>query len=63
MNRAFVILVVGILLALVSLLADTLGIGSAGMGSQQTAGVAVGVIVAIIGGVLLSQGRTGGDCA
>ncbi len=63
MNKAVVILVIGILLALVSLLADTLGIGSGGMGWTQITGAVVGGIVAIIGGVLLSRGGTGVNSA
>ena len=63
MNKAVVILIIGILLALVSLLADTLGIGSGGMGWKQITGAVVGGIVAIIGGVLLSRSGTGVDSA
>ena len=50
-------------MALVSLLADTLGFGSAGMGWKQIAGTVVGVVVAIIGGVMLSRGSAGGQSA
>ena len=63
MNIAVVILVLGILLVVVSLLADTLGIGTAGMGWKQITGAVVGVIVAIIGGVLRSRGGTSSDSA
>ena len=59
MNKAVVILVIGILLALVSLLADAVGIGSGGIGWKQLTGTAVGLVVAIIGGVMLSRSGTG----
>lgn len=55
MNMALIVLVLGILLVLVSLLADVLGIGSGGMGWRQITGAVVGVVVAIIGGVLRSR--------
>ena len=63
MNKPLLILVLGVLLALVSLLADTLGFGSAGTGWKQIAGTVVGVVVAIIGGVMLSRGSAGGQSA
>ena len=47
---ALVVLVVGVLLALVALLADILGVGSEpGFGWKQSAGLAVGLVLAAIG--------------
>ena len=47
---ALVILVVGVLLALVSLFADPLGVGGEpGFGYKQTAGLVVGVALAALG--------------
>jgi hypothetical protein len=49
-KSALVILVVGVLLALVSLLADALGIGGEpGFGYKQGAGLLVGVVLVAIG--------------
>ncbi len=51
-----VLLVVGVLLALVSVLADTLGLGSnPGFGLWQAGGLAVGVAVAALGMVRLRR--------
>jgi hypothetical protein len=48
------LIVIGVILLIVSLFFDSLGLGGApGMGLKQIAGMAVGVIVAIIGGWLL----------
>jgi hypothetical protein len=55
MNIATILLVLGILLALVSLLADVLGIGVVGLGWKQITGFIVGLVVAIVGGVLRSR--------
>ena len=49
-GSALVILVVGVLLALVSLFADVLGVGGEpGFGRKQTAGLVVGVVLVAIG--------------
>jgi hypothetical protein len=49
-SSALVILVVGVLLALVSLFADPLGIGGEpGFGYKQTAGLVVGLALAVAG--------------
>jgi hypothetical protein len=49
-GSALVILVVGVLLALVSLFADALGIGGEpGFGYKQAAGLAVGVMLMALG--------------
>jgi uncharacterized membrane protein len=63
MNIAVMMLVIGIVLALVSLLADPIGIGSAGFGWKQITGVVIGVVLAVIGGVLRSRGNTHGPTA
>jgi len=50
MNRAAVILVVGVLLFLVSLMADAFGIGEGtGIGWKQITGAVIGVVIAAIG--------------
>jgi hypothetical protein len=49
-GSALVILVVGVLLALVSLFADALGVGGQpGFGWKQTVGLAVGVALVALG--------------
>jgi hypothetical protein len=50
MNKAVVVLVIGVLLFLVSLTADTVGIGEGtGLGWKQITGAVVGVVIAAIG--------------
>jgi hypothetical protein len=50
MNRAVVILIVGVLLFLVSVTADTVGVGEgSGFGWKQITGAIVGAVVAAIG--------------
>jgi hypothetical protein len=51
---AIVLLAVGVIILLVSALADILGIGGNPLvfGYKQLAGVAVGAVIALIGGVL-----------
>ena len=45
-----ILLIVGIVLVLGSLLADTLGLGdSSGLGTAQIAGLVAGVILAVVG--------------
>jgi hypothetical protein len=52
-TAGIVLLVVGIVVLLLSLLADVLGVGTrAGFGYYQIAGVVVGAIVAVVGLVL-----------
>ena len=47
------LVVVGIVLALVSALAEPLGLGDDnGLGLQQVGGVVVGVVVALVGGAM-----------
>jgi hypothetical protein len=47
---ALVVLIVGVLLALVSLFADAVGVGAEpGFGYKQTAGLMVGVALAALG--------------
>jgi membrane associated rhomboid family serine protease len=49
-GSALVMLVVGVLLALVSIFADALGVGGEpGFGYKQAAGLVVGVVLAVIG--------------
>ena len=49
-GSGLIVLVIGALLALVSLFADALGIGGEpGFGYKQAAGVLIGVVVAAIG--------------
>ena len=49
-NLGVILLVVGVLLFLVSLAADSLGLGSnPGLGWKQIAGVVIGVVVAAAG--------------
>ena len=51
-----VLLVVGVIILLVSLLADTIGIGGAArFGYRQIAGAVVGVILAIVGYFFFSR--------
>jgi hypothetical protein len=59
---AIVLLAVGVIVLLVSALADILGIGGNPLvfGYKQLAGVAVGAVIALIGGVLCWwSGRSG----
>ena len=50
------LLVVGIIILVVSLLADPIGIGDrACFGSQQILGTVIGAIVTIVGGVLVRR--------
>jgi hypothetical protein len=56
MNKAVVVLVVGVLVFLVSLTADVTGIGEGGaIGWKQILGAVVGVVVAAIGMVQLRK--------
>ena len=59
MNRiGVVIVVVGVIIALVSALADPIGIGDEdGFGLKQAAGVIVGIVVAIAGALVGAKGR------
>ena len=48
------LIVIGVIVLIVSLAADSLGIGGApGIGMKQLAGAGVGVVVAIVGGWLM----------
>jgi hypothetical protein len=49
------LLAVGVILLIVSLVADVIGIGLPGFGLKQIAGTVAGVIVAVIGFVLYSR--------
>ena len=50
MNKAVVVLVVGVLIFLVSLTADSLGVGEGtGIGWKQITGAVVGVVIAAVG--------------
>jgi hypothetical protein len=50
MNKAVVVLVVGVLVFLVSLTADFFGIGEGtGIGWKQITGAAIGVVIAAVG--------------
>ena len=56
MNKAVMILGVGVLLFLVSLMADSVGIGEGtGVGWKQITGAVVGVVIAAIGMVQLKK--------
>lgn len=56
MNKAVVVLVVGVLVFLVSLTADVTGIGEGGaIGWKQILGAVIGVVVAAIGMVQLRK--------
>lgn len=56
MNKAVVILVVGVLLFLVSLMADTVGIGEGtGIGWKQITGAVIGVVIAAAGMMQLKK--------
>lgn len=46
------LLIVGIVLALASLLADVVGVGAEGFGTYQIVGLIVGIVVAAIGAYL-----------
>jgi hypothetical protein len=50
-----ILLIVGAILLIVSLAADSIGIGVPGFGLKQITGTVVGVIVAVIGFVLYSR--------
>jgi uncharacterized membrane protein (DUF441 family) len=45
----YILIALGVILAIVSLAADVIGIGGAGFGWKQILGTAIGVIVAIVG--------------
>ena len=48
------LIVLGVILLIVSLAADSLGIGGApGIGMKQLAGAVVGLVIAIVGGWLM----------
>ena len=50
MNKPIVFLVVGVMLALISLTADLIGIGEGtGIGWRQISGFTVGLVIAVIG--------------
>jgi hypothetical protein len=56
MNKAVVMLVVGVLAFLISLMADAVGIGEGtGIGWKQITGAVVGVVVAAVGMVQLKR--------
>ena len=60
MNKAVALLVVGVLVFLVSLTADSLGIGEGtGIGWKQITGAAIGVVIAAVG--MYSLRKSGGD--
>ena len=63
MNKGVIVLVIGILLLLVSLLADTFGFGNAGFGTRQIGGAVAGAVIAVIGLVMKSRGAKGGSAA
>ncbi len=47
---AYILIVIGVVVALVSLLADVIGIGSdEGFGTYQIVGLIAGIVVALIG--------------
>lgn len=46
---AYALIIIGVVVALASLLVDVVGVGSEGFGSYQTAGLIVGIVVAVIG--------------
>jgi hypothetical protein len=54
-TMGIVLLIVGAILLIVSLAADSIGIGVPGFGLKQIAGTVAGVIVAAIGFVLYSR--------
>jgi hypothetical protein len=49
----------GLVLALVSALANTLGIGEGGFGWKQIVGVIVGVLLVLVGAALVAASRGG----
>ena len=52
----FILLALGLILAALSLFADTLGLGEgSGMGYKQIAGLVVGIVVALAGVFLLRR--------
>jgi hypothetical protein len=64
MNKPAILLVVGVLIFLVSLLADAFGIGEGtGIGWKQITGSFVGLVVAAIGIVQMgkNKGSSGAD--
>ena len=61
MKKAVVLLVVGVLVLLVSLTADSLGVGEGtGIGWKQITGAVIGVVIAVIG-VLQLRKKTPSD--
>lgn len=57
-TRGLTLLVVGVLLAVISLAADLLGFGpSPGIGLKQGAGAVVGVVLAVTGWVQLRKAK------
>ncbi len=54
-----ILVVFGVLVALASALTDVLGLGAAGFGLQQIAGIAFGAIDAVLGLVLLRNKKSG----
>jgi hypothetical protein len=55
-NLGYILIVVGVVILLVSVFADTLGIGSsASFGWKQIAGTVIGVLVALAGGWLATR--------
>lgn len=46
---AYALILIGVVVALVSLLADTLGIGSGDFGTYQIIGLVAGIIAVLIG--------------
>jgi hypothetical protein len=53
-SRSVVLLIVGIVVVLVSLLADAVGIGAhPDLGWKQIVGIAVGLVLAVAGGLRL----------
>jgi hypothetical protein len=63
MNSGVLILVLGILVAILSLLADQFGVGKGGFGPKQIGGVALGVLLIIVGMVMRSRGRKAGGAS
>ena len=61
MNKPTVLLVAGVLIFLISLTADTVGLGEGtGIGWKQIAGAVVGVVVAAVGMVQLRKKKGSG---
>jgi hypothetical protein len=59
MNRGNLVLIVGILVLIVSLLADSFGLGRGGFGPKQIGGAVAGAIIAIVGFVMRSKAGKG----